>query len=400
MKTTDFLIVGGGIVGATIALELRKRHPTSSITLCEKESKLGIHSSTRNSGVIHSGIYYDAGSVKAKVCHRGARKMIDFHDKYNLPIKKMGKLLVCPEVDMADQIELLLNRAKLNGIEASLIDKETLAEIEPESRSASGNAIYVPITSVGDPIATMKVIEDKLIKKNINVKTDAAFVKCSDNSIELSNNQKINFGYFINAAGAYADKIAHSFNVGKDYTMLPFRGLYWQLLPESGIKLNHLVYPVPDLRFPFLGLHTTSTIDGNVYIGPTASPGFGREHYKGTYGINFFDTINNLFYSGIQFIGNKNGFRSMAFKEIRTLSKKGFVKEAKKILPRLTHTMLKPTQKAGVRAQIYDRAQGNLVTDFLAVKGQNSLHILNSISPAWTCSFGLAEYICDNYMED
>ena len=401
MNQADFVIAGGGIVGATLALELRRRFPDQSVVLCEKEDRLGAHSSTRNSGVIHSGIYYDPNSVKAKVCHEGAIRMIAFHEENSLPIRKMGKLLVCPEADMSDQIDVLHQRAGRNGLKASLIDEETLKEMEPEAHSEGGRAIFVPITAVGDPAATMQVIERHLADYQVKVLTGAGFAnRDRDGSIRLSNGEKITCGYFINAAGGYADKVAHAFNVGYDYTMLPFRGLYWQLAPDAGIHLNHLVYPVPDLRFPFLGVHTTTSIDGKIYLGPTASPGFGREHYRGFAGVNLTDTLNNLFHSGVQFLGNRNGFRNLAFQEIKRLTKGGFVSEARKILPRLTRSMLQPTQKAGVRAQIFDRAKGQLVTDFLAVKGSQSLHILNSISPAWTCSFGLAEYICDTYLGD
>ena len=401
MNKADFVIAGGGIVGATLALELRRRFPDQSVVLCEKEDRLGAHSSTRNSGVIHSGIYYAPDSVKAKVCHEGAKRMIAFHDEHGLAIRKIGKLLVCPEGDVSDQIDVLHQRAGRNGLKAFIIDEETLKEMEPEARSAGGRAIFVPITAVGNPAATMIVLEKQLADNRVKVITRAGFAKRhADGAIELSNGEKISCGYFINAAGGYADKVAHAFEVGNDYTMLPFRGLYWQLAPDAGIHLNHLVYPVPDLRFPFLGVHTTTSIDGKIYLGPTASPGFGREHYRGFSGVNLTDTLNTLLHSGVQFLGNRNGFRNLAFQEIKRLTKGGFVSEARKILPRLTRSMLQPTQKAGVRAQIFDRAKGQLVTDFLAVKGSQSLHILNSISPAWTCSFGLAEYICNTYLGD
>ncbi|MGB1907188.1 MAG: FAD-dependent oxidoreductase, partial [Spongiibacter sp.] len=325
MNKVDFFIAGGGIVGATLALELRRRFPDLSVILCEKEDRLGAHASTRNSGVIHSGIYYDPNSVKAKVCHEGAKRMIAFHEENSLPIRKMGKLLVCPEADMTDQIDVLYQRAGRNGLNASLIDETTLKEMEPEAHSAGGRAIFVPMTAVGDPAATMQVIEKHLSDYQVKVITGAGFAtRNRDGSIGLSNGEKIAFGYFINAAGGYADKVAHAFDVGHDYKMLPFRGLYWQLASDAGIHLNHLVYPVPDLRFPFLGVHTTTTVDGRIYLGPTASPGFGREHYRGFAGVNLTDTLNTLLHSGAQFWGNRNGFRNLAFQEIKRLTKGGF----------------------------------------------------------------------------
>ena len=398
MKKADFLIAGGGIVGSTLALELRRRFPDQSVVICEKEQRLGTHSSTRNSGVIHSGIYYEPDSLKAKVCHEGAKRMIAFHEEYSLPISKIGKLLVCPEAEMGDQIDVLFERASRNGLKALFVDEQTLREMEPEARSAGGRAIYVPITAVGDPEATMQVIERHLAEHKVTVLTGAGFANRNrDGLIELTNGEKYECGYFINAAGGFADKVAHAFDLGYNYTIIPFRGLYWQLAPDSGIHLNHLIYPVPNLRFPFLGVHTTTSIDGKVYLGPTATPGLGREHYQGFTGITLTDTMNNLMHFGTQFWDNRDGFRSLALQEIKRLTKGGFVAEARKILPRLTRSMLQPTQKAGVRAQIFDRENGQLVTDFLAIRDSHSLHILNSISPAWTCSFGLAGHICDKY---
>ena len=178
------MIAGGGIVGATLALEVRRRFPDHSVVLCEKEDQLGAHSSSRNSGVIHSGIYYDPASVKAKVCHDGAKRMIAFHEDNDLPIRKMGKLLVCPDVEMADQIDVLTRRAGHNGLEALLIDAETLAEMEPEARSAGGRAIFVPITAVGDPLMTMRIIE-RCLADNSDGATGAGFVKRDDDSIQL-----------------------------------------------------------------------------------------------------------------------------------------------------------------------------------------------------------------------
>ena len=400
MKTADFVIAGGGIVGATLALELRNRFPDQSVILCEKEERLGFHSSTRNSGVIHSGIYYEPGSIKAKICHAGAQRMIAFHDEHGIPIKKIGKLLVCPEAAMSDQIDLLYKRAGQNGLQASIVDTQTLKEMEPEANTEGGRAIFVPITAVGDPSSTMSTIKKRLDDNGVTVLTKAGFSSHNPKgTIELLNGERISFGYFINAAGGYADRIAHSFNVGHQYKMLPFRGLYWQLSSVSGIKLNHLIYPVPDLRFPFLGVHTTTTIDGSIYLGPTATMGFGREHYRGLSGVNLGDAYDSLLYSGVQFWENKNGFRRLALQEIKRMTKSGFIAEAKKILPRLSASMLQKTQKAGIRAQIFDKNNRRLVTDFLALEGTRSLHILNAISPAWTCSFGLAEHICNTFLE-
>ena len=400
MYSSDFLIVGGGIVGATISLELRRRYPESTIAILEKENQLGSHSSTNNSGVIHSGIYYDPDSVKARVCKIGAEKMIEFHEEHNLPLKKIGKILVCTNHNQVNQIDLLLERAKKNKIEAFEIDREKLKEMDPEVNSVGGRGIYVPITSVGAPKAVMDTINKILIDKKIKIFTNTEIKdKSGVNQVSSKDGSKFNYGFLINTSGNYSDVISNKFDVGQEYTILPFRGLYWELSKNSGIKVNHLIYPVPDLRFPFLGIHTTSSIDGKLYLGPTASFGFGREHYKGTKGINLLEALSNLKYSGMQFIRNHDGFRNLALQEIFRLSKIGFAIEARKILPNLKYNMLIPSNKAGIRAQIFDKSKGRLVNDFLAVKRDNSLHILNSISPAWTCSFEMSNFICRKYLE-
>ncbi len=400
MNSSDFLIIGGGIVGATISMELRRRHPKSTITILEKENQLGSHSSTNNSGVIHSGIYYDPDSVKARVCKIGAEKMIEFHEEHNLPLKKIGKILVCTNQNQVNQIDLLLDRVKKNNIEAYEINHEKLKEMEPEVNSIGGRGIYVPITSVGSPKAVMDTIKKILLDKKIKIFTNTEVKdKCGLSQVSSQDGSKFNYGFLINTSGSYSDVISNKFEVGQEYTMLPFRGLYWELSKNSGIKVNHLIYPVPDLRFPFLGIHTTSSIDGKVYLGPTASFGFGREHYRGMKGVNLLDTLNNLKYSGMQFIKNHDGFRNLALQEIFRLSKVGFAKEARKILPNLKYNMLIPSNKAGIRAQIFDKSKGRLVNDFLAVKRDNSLHILNSISPAWTCSFEMSNFIYRKYLE-
>jgi L-2-hydroxyglutarate oxidase LhgO len=338
--------------------------------------------------------------VKARVCKIGAEKMIEFHEEHNLPLKKIGKILVCTNQNQVNQIDLLLDRAKKNNIEAYEINHEKLKEMEPEVNSIGERGIYVPITSVGSPKDVMNTINNILLDEKIKIFTNTEIKdKTGPSQVSSKDGSKFNYGFLINTSGSYSDVISNKFEVGQEYTMLPFRGLYWELSKNSGINLNHLIYPVPDLRFPFLGIHTTSSIDGKIYLGPTASFGFGREHYRGIKGINLLDTLNNLKYSGMQFIRNHDGFRNLALQELFRLSKLGFAKEARKILPNLKYNMLSSSSKAGIRAQIFDKSQGRLVNDFLAVKRDNSLHILNSISPAWTCSFEMSKFICSKYME-
>jgi L-2-hydroxyglutarate oxidase LhgO len=209
----------------------------------------------------------------------------------------------------------------------------------------------------------------------------------------------IRYGILINAAGLHADTVAHKFGVGRQYHILPFKGIYWKLNPASGVRLNHLVYPVPDLRVPFLGVHTTTGTDGTVYLGPTAIPALGRENYRGLSGIAPADIARIAKASAIQFARNTNGFRRLAVIETGKLLKGRFVKAVQRLIPAVRSEHLLPCAKVGMRAQLYDSSSGQLVNDFLVQRGPQSIHVLNAISPAWTCSMPFASFVCDRFLD-
>lgn len=396
----DYLIVGGGIVGLTIARQLRiSKGKDANIVLLEKEPAIGLHSSGRNSGVMHSGIYYPAQSLKAKVCGAGAREMVTWCKERNLPVLPLGKVLVPVREEDGPQIDLLLDRAQQNGVKASKIDAKQLSELEPEARSATGEAIWVPATSVIDPKAVLKTLVSELESENINILTDALFLSVDRENQEVSTPQgRIRYRHLINCAGLHADTVAHAFGVGSQYTILPFKGLYWKLDKKSGLNIRHLIYPVPDLRVPFLGVHTTTSIDGTIYIGPTAVPAWGRENYRGHEGIQLKEIGKILYHLGCQYIDDKQGFRLLATQEGRRYFKRWFAEAAQGILPRLITRHLLPCDKVGIRAQILDTSKGELVTDFLIKRGEQETHILNAISPAFTSAFPFARYLVDNYI--
>ena len=400
MLKTDFLVVGAGIIGLTMALEVKQRHPQATITILEKESSVGCHSSGRNSGVIHSGIYYPPGTIKAEVCIQGALEMKKFHRRHKLPLRETGKLLVVSDQHDAPQLEVLYHRAIEHGILVEWLDEKQLRLAEPESRSATGQALLVPSTSVGDPMGVMRVLEKQALDLGINIMYQSALISVDNNSkaIALGNGDILYFGHFINASGLHADTIAHMFGVGKEYTMLPFKGVYWQLNPQVNLQLNHLIYPVPDLRVPFLGVHTTTTVDGKVYFGPTAFPAFGRENYTGLTGIVITDLPRIVFLLSQQYIKNENSFRRLAWRESRRYFKRCFVEAVQSIVPNLRPEYLLSTSKVGIRAQMLNRKQGQLVNDFVVESKGNSTHILNAISPAWTSAFPFARHVCDNHL--
>jgi L-2-hydroxyglutarate oxidase LhgO len=401
MQTTDFLIIGAGVVGLTIARELKLRYPDQRVTVLEKEAAPALHSSGRNSGVIHSGIYYPPDSLKARVCRQGALEMADYHEANQLRLDRRGKILVAIREEDAPQLELLAQRAKLNGVTVEPLDAQGLKEREPEARSATGTALWVKTTSVGSPAAMMQALVREVTGLGGDLRCNAhvADAHAAARTIGLSDGSRCAFGHAVNAAGLYADRIAHRFHCGQRYTLLPFKGIYWKLAPDSGIRVNHLIYPVPDLRVPFLGVHTTTTTDGTVYLGPTAVPAFGRENYRGFDGVEPLETLRIVGLLAGQFARGQDGFRRLAWQEGRRYFKHWFAEAARAILPRLKAEHLLPTEKVGIRAQILDKQTRRLVTDFLVERGPSSTHVLNAISPAWTSAFPFARYICDHFIE-
>lgn len=401
MTNCDFLVVGAGIVGLTIARELQLRHPGARIIVLEKEQLPGLHSSGRNSGVLHSGIYYPPESLKARVCRQGSIEMAAYHEEHGLKLDRRGKLLVATKEEDIPQLDLLAGRAKQNNVIVEKIRQESLKEIEPEVKLVGDYALLVPSAAVGSPAQVMSKIVEETQRLGITLQCGAqvTHVELSARRAILSNNTAVSYGHVINTAGLFADKVAHLFGIGDRYTLLPFKGLYWKLDPKSDIKIRHLIYPVPDLRVPFLGVHTTTTTDSTTYFGPTAVPAFGRENYHGLSGVSISETARISYLLSKQFFYNRDGFRRLTLYEGRRYFKPWFVEAARSIIPRLQPTDLIPTEKVGIRAQILDKESGRLVTDFLVERGEHSTHILNAISPAWTSAFPFARYVCDNYCE-
>ncbi len=400
MPQPDFLVIGAGIVGLSIARELKQRHPDLTITILEKESQLGCHSSGRNSGVLHSGIYYPPESLKARVCVNGAKEMAEFCEQYKLPLRRCGKVLIGTRVEDGDQLGLLAQRAKVNGILVEELDDRALRNVEPEARSATGKALLIRSTAVGSPKAVLQALQTEIEQLGIEIVCNAKIlsVNVGQRELTLENGTRISYGHAINAAGLHADTIAHQFDSGHRYTLLPFKGLYWKLDPNAGFDIRHLIYPVPDLRVPFLGVHTTTTTDGITYIGPTAVPAFGRENYRGLEDVDASELIRISSLLVKQFVAGRDGFRRLAWQEGRRYFKPWFTKAAQAVLPRLKSEHLLPTDKVGIRAQMLDKDTGRLVTDFLVERGPHSTHILNAISPAWTSAFPFARYVCDNFI--
>lgn len=398
---SDFIVLGAGIVGLSIARELKNRNPKLKILVIEKEKELALHSSGRNSGVLHSGIYYPPNTLKAKVCVEGSKELARYCEEKKIPLLKLGKILVPTRLEDDKQLDVLYERGTANKVNVDWLNSEELRKLEPEARSASGRALFVKSTSVSDAKKVTQSVAEDIKLLGVEIVYDQKIIKVDNQNKTLtsSDSKSYHYGHVINTTGLHADSVAQLFGVGHNYTLLPFKGLYWRLREDSGIKINHLIYPVPDLRVPFLGVHTTTSVDSKVYLGPTAVPAFGRENYHGLDDVSFAELCKIVYLITGQFINGRDGFRRLAWQEGTRYFKGQFVEAAKALLPRLKSEHLVRCDKVGIRAQMFDKTQKSLVMDFLVERGPNSTHILNAISPAWTSAFAFARFVLDEFVE-
>lgn len=392
----DWLIVGGGIIGLSIARELRNKFPQDTIAVLEKEAHVGVHASGRNSGVLHAGIYYAPGSLKAKLCLEGRTLMSEYCAAHQLPLKKIGKIIIPTHQSEETEIERLYTNARANGVNIELLNGDDIHKLEPEANHQYQKALYSPHTMVVSPKEIMSHLSKDLEQQGVVIKYDSEVKNIDvESRAVICNKSKTSFGFLINAAGAFADKVAHKFGLGLKYSIFPFRGAYYQLNPESSLKIRTNIYPVPDKKVPFLGVHFTPSVEGKVYIGPTAMPALGREHYSGVTGMDF-DTISSAIPLLLStYIANQQGMRTLIHNEMRRLSKDAFVNEAKKLVPKVTSADVISCAKRGIRAQLFDKQKNAIEMDFVVESTANSLHVLNAVSPAFTCGFSFARYLTD-----
>ncbi|WP_186539347.1 L-2-hydroxyglutarate oxidase [Synechococcus sp. BIOS-E4-1] len=396
--STDVAILGGGMVGMALAHQLNERYSDLSITLVDKEPEIGRHSSGRNSGVLHAGIYYPPGSLKAKVCVQGAKRLRAWCEAEGLPVLDCGKVIAPQAVELDSQLELLLERGRANGAEVRLIDYEEFQERVPNGRTASGRALWSPGTCVVKPKIVLQRLEQRLRERGVSFVLGAAVSDVSPDIRQLNLNHSgesstVSYGHLFNSTGLQADRIAKLFGLGYDCTLLPFKGLYWQLDPRAPFNFSTNLYPVPDLNVPFLGVHVTPSPDGSISLGPTAIPALGRENYRGLDGLEPLMALEFLGDLASQWWRNAGGFRQYAKEQALHGLKPLFLKAAQALVPDLRSEHLIPSQKVGIRAQLYDRRSGTLVQDFRLEHGPSSTHVLNAISPAFTASFSLVDLI-------
>ncbi len=390
----DYLVVGGGIVGLTVAREIANRS-MGSVAVFEKEPRLGAHGSGRNSGVIHAGIYYRPHTLRAQICRDGARRMREYAAERNLCWKKSGKVIVATTPHAVGQIDVLLERATANGIRVEKIGQDELSRLEPEARTHEA-ALHSPDTAVIDPLDVLSELRADLERAGVTVRVGVAVTGIDESSrAARAGSSAVGFGTLINAAGLHADRVARSMGVGRAYQIMAFRGAYRELVPAAAGRFRGSVYPTPDLRMPFLGVHITPDPRGRVFVGPTAMPALGREHYGRISGLNPVEAVRTAAALGSMLAADRNGMRGLVRAEVRRYSAAGFLREARALAPGLQAGDIGRVCKVGLRAQLVDRNTRELVDDYVLERTKHSLHVLNATSPAFSSAFALAEMIVD-----
>lgn len=395
IKSFDIIIIGAGVVGLAVAYELKTRDPAARIAIIEKESTPGFHASGRNSGVLHCGIYYGSDTLKAKVCSTGARRMMMFADEHDIAYRKSGKLILATDPIELPTIDRLLQNAAANKIVARKVTASEIHEIEPHAAPGPA-AIFCQDTAVIDSVAVVKKLAALLIDKGVEFIYGSHVLGRAGESALRTSTGNYAYGYLYNCTGAYADVIARHFDAAQGYALVPFKGIYWKLKPEVSSLVRANIYPVPDVSMPFLGVHLTKVINGDVYIGPTAIPVFGRENYHKLQGVHWREFIQIGTQLAQMYIGNQNNFRRLAHMEIAKYSKAKFLVAARRLMPCLDEKLMLPTPKSGIRPQLINLKTKQLEMDYILERKGNSLHVLNAISPAFTSSFSFAEMIVDS----
>jgi L-2-hydroxyglutarate oxidase LhgO len=390
LDTADILIVGAGIIGLTIARELVKIG-RGDIVIIEKELELGRHASGRNSGVLHAGVYYAPDSMKAKSCLNGNFLMRAYCREKGLPLLESGKVIVTRTAEELPVLDELMRRATANGAKVELIDERQLSAIEPNAKTVD-RALFSQYTAVVDPKAVLKSLRQDLEQSGrVRFHMDCRLTGLNGSGLAVTSRGEIEFRRFINAAGAHCDRVARLFGVGEKYRLIPFKGIYRLLGKGAPFTVNSSIYPVPDIRNPFLGVHFTRSVYGDVYVGPTAIPAFGRENYGMLAGLDA-EGFGIAFEDLVLFLSNRQ-FRSVALSEPVKYIPSCFYRDAARMVKRLSQSDLVAATKVGIRPQLVDWETKQLVMDFLVMQEGTSLHVLNPISPAFTSSMDLAQGI-------
>jgi L-2-hydroxyglutarate oxidase LhgO len=393
MKTSptyDFLVIGGGIIGVSVARELRRTHPGASVVVLEKEAKLGLHASGRNSGVLHAGFYYTSDSLKARFTREGNQALREYCKAKGLPLNECGKLVVARNEADLPQMDELLRRGAANGVFLESITEEEARKIEPRVKTFE-RAIYSPTTATADPVAVLDAMRQDAMEEGVRFELADGFRR-RRNGLIITGRSSYSAGFVVNAAGLHADSVARQFGFGERFRIVPFKGLYlYSDEPTDAFRTN--IYPVPDLRNPFLGVHFTVTVDGHAKIGPTAIPAFWREQYAGLSNFDSTDCAATLWRELGLILFAGFDFKRLAVEELAKYNRRHLVKLAGELATGVHPRDYRRWGRAGIRAQLMDTRTRKLEMDFVIEGDEHSLHILNAVSPGWTCSIPFASHV-------
>jgi L-2-hydroxyglutarate oxidase len=386
----DYVIIGGGIVGLATGAALLQKQPGARLLLLEKEKTLAAHQTGRNSGVIHSGIYYKPGSLKAKMAREGNAAMVEFCRAHGIAHEVCGKVIVATRESELPLLENLYQRGLENELAVEKLTAEQTREIEPHVRCLAG--LRVPSTGIADYKAVCLKLAEQIQDWGGEIRTGARVERILwHGHVHVLQTRAGEFEakFLINCAGLHSDRIARLGGAKPDAQIVPFRGEYFELKPQRRHLVKHLIYPVPNPEFPFLGAHFTRMIDGNIHCGPNAVLAFGREGYRKTQ-VNPRDLSETMRFPGFWKLAAK--YPQVGTQEMwRSLNKAAFVRSLQEMIPEVRAEDLRPSP-AGIRAQAL-RADGSLVDDFLITPGENALHVLNAPSPAATASLEIGKTI-------
>jgi L-2-hydroxyglutarate oxidase LhgO len=387
----DLAVVGGGIVGLATARALLAEHPGLRLVILEKEARLASHQTGHNSGVIHSGIYYKPGSHKARLCVEGARLMKEFCGQHGIRVDPIGKVIVATSEGELPRLQALFERGIANGVQGlRLLDRDHLREIEPHA--AAIRAIHSPTTSIVDYGEVAQALARKLLTQGTVIRTGArvSAIQRTDEGFDLSTaSGPIQARRLVNCAGLYSDVVARLAGARPGVQIIPFRGEYYMIRPERHDLVRGLIYPVPDPEFPFLGVHFTRTVHGDVEAGPNAVLAFAREGYR-LGRIHLRELAGTLGYRGFWSMARRY-WRTGSYEMYRSLSKAAFVQALQRLLPEIGPADITPGG-AGVRAQAVAE-DGSLVDDFRIARSTDAIHVLNAPSPAATASLAIGRHI-------
>jgi len=391
----DLVVIGSGIIGLSCARAFLNHNPGSSVLILEKEDSPSLHASTRNSGVLHAGFYYSKDSLKARFCRDGNHALKKFCKEHSIPVDECGKVIVARNLEEIDALEKLYQQGLQNQVPLEWISSRELQDLEPLARTFQ-KAIFSPSTAVVNPHLVCEALVKELERKGC-IFSYGSFVQRIEKKCVTTSKGEIAFHRLINAAGLYADQFWENPDHLKRYMLVPFKGFYLgSKRTTQRIRTN--IYPVPHSTNAFLGVHLTRGYNGEIKIGPSAFPAFWRENYRGMHRFRFDEFLELVPFYLNSFLRNSFQFRSLAWEQWQKGFSSQLLKEARSLVSELSgefHWL-----KAGIRAQLVDLEKRELVSDFLVERQGQTLHILNSVSPGFTCSLPFGEYLISLFDEN